>query len=332
MGQSLKPLFGLTSLLNTFTLDNWINDKSLLIYFFEAECLKIGHLITIFQFVQRNGKPTNMAIIRVEEEYFMANNPIIESMMNRKSIRKYTDEMPSEDVLQAVVQAGQQAPFAAQLCSLLLTRKKGVPLGAPWLFTICVDIHRMELVMQKRGWKMKTNDLSLLFFGLQDASLMAENMVIAAESFGMGSCFLGMAPYIADKIAKKYNLPPRVFPLVQLVMGYPAENQPTRPRYPLSFSLFEDKYPEMTDDEIDAAMKRMDEGYLSQDYYRKLKAKIRLEVARKETFTYDTYSWTEHMSRKWGQWYESPEELLTQLAKRGFTIELTEGNEKEAAE
>ncbi len=259
----------------------------------------------------------------------MSTNPIIESMMNRKSIRKYTDEMPSEDVLQAVVRAGQQAPFAAQLCSVLLTRKKGVPWGAPLLFTICVDLHRMELVMEKRGWKIRTNDLSLLFFGLQDASLMAENMVIAAESVGMGSCFLGMAPYMADKIAKKYKLPARVFPLVQLVMGYPAENPPPRPRYPLSFTLFEDVYPEMTDDAITAAMKEMDDGYLSQDYYRKLKAKIRLEVERDETFTYDTYSWTEHISRKWGQWYESPEELLTQLSQRGFKIEQTKGGSEE---
>jgi nitroreductase len=256
----------------------------------------------------------------------MSNN-VIETMMKRKSIRKYTDEMPSEEVLQAVVRTGQQAPFASQLCSVLLTRKKGVPFGAPLLFTICVDLHRMELIMERRGWKMVTNDLSMLFFGLQDASLMAENMVIAAESFGMGSCFLGNAPYVADKIARKYKLPPRVFPLVQLVMGYPAENPPPRPRYPISFTLFEDKYPEMTDEDIIEAMKQMDEGYLAQEYYRKLKAKIHLEGEREETFTYDNYSWTEHISRKWGQWYELPTELLTQLDKRGFKVVFSEGSD-----
>ena len=178
--------------------------------------------------------------------------------------------------------------------------------------------------MAKRGWKMVTNDLSMLFFGLQDASLMAENMVMAAESFGMGSCFLGNAPYVADKIARKYNLPQRVFPLVQLVMGYPAENPPTRPRYPLSFSLFEDAYPELGEAEVEEAMKVMDEGYLAQGYYRKGKIKIRLEAGREETYTYDNYGWTEHISRKWGQWYENPAELLDQLAKRGFTIKLPE--------
>ncbi len=247
-------------------------------------------------------------------------NDVIDKMMDRKSIRKYTDEMPSEEVLQAVVRAGQQAPFAAQLCSILLTRRKGVPFGAPLLFTICVDLHRMEVIMAKRGWKMVTNDLSILFFGIQDASLMAENMVIAAESYGMGSCFLGAAPYIADKIIKKYKLPSRVFPLVQLVMGYPAENPPPRPRYPISFALFEDRYPEFTDEQIAEAMKMMDDGYLAQQYYSKPKIKIRLEDGREETYTYENYSWTEHISRKWGQWYKSPAELLTQLDKCGFKV------------
>jgi len=259
----------------------------------------------------------------------MSSNPIIEAMLSRKSIRKYTEEMPADEVIQAVVRAGQQAPFAAQLCSVLLTRKKGVPLGAPLLFTICVDLHRMELIMSKRGWKKVTNDLSMLFFGIQDASLMAENMVNAAESCGMGSCFLGAAPYIADKIARKYKLPPRVFPLVQLVMGYPAENPPIRPRYPLSFTLFEDEYPELSDSEVDEAMKQMDEGYLAQEYYRNGRYKIRLDGGREESYTYDTYSWTEHISRKWGQWYKSPEELLKQLSGRGFEVVLPNKDEVE---
>jgi FMN reductase (NADPH) len=262
----------------------------------------------------------------------MKTNDVIETMMNRKSIRKYTDEIPTDAVIHTVVRAGQQAPFASQLCSVLLTRKKGVPFGAPLLFTICVDLHRMELIMSKRGWQTVTNDLSMLFFGIQDASLMAENMVNAAESLGMGSCFLGAAPYIADKIARKYKLPPRVFPLVQLVMGYPAENPPTRPRYPLHFTLFEDIYPEFSDNEVELAMKQMDEGYLAQDYYRKGKIMIRLEHGQEETYTYDNYSWTEHISRKWGQWYESPKELMGQLSKRGFKVVLPEEGESRARE
>jgi nitroreductase len=248
-------------------------------------------------------------------------NPVVQVLLSHKSIRKYTDEMPSDEVIETIVRAGQQAPFAYQYYSLLLSRdRKHNPFKAPLLFTICVDSHKFERIMAKRRWKLVENDLSLLFFGIQDAALMAENMVVAGRSLGLGSCFLGSAPYRADKIAKEYSLPERVFPLVQLTMGYPAEDPPTRPRYPKEFTLFENKYPKIGEATVARAMKQMDKGYLAQEYYRKANAKIRLEGRRRETFTYDNYSWTEHICRKVGQWYPDPKELIEQLEKRGFQI------------
>jgi nitroreductase len=249
----------------------------------------------------------------------MIENTVITTMLQRRSVRKYTDQKPSDEDVETVVRAGQQAPFASQLYSVLLTRKRKAPFGAPLWFTICVDIHKMELFMARRGWQVVSSDIALLLFGLQDATLMAENMVIAAESLGMGSCFLGNAPYRAAQIQKQYKLPPRVFPLVDLVMGYPAQDFPPRPRYPLGFTLFEDEY-KISEEMLSEAMQAMDEGYLAQGYYVKQKAKIRLEGDRKETFTYDNYSWTEHISRKWGQWWKDPKELLEQLEKCGFRI------------
>jgi nitroreductase len=252
-------------------------------------------------------------------------NPIINSMLNRKSVRKYTGRVPGDEVIEAVVRAGQQAPFSGQLYSVLLNRKKKNPFGAPLLFTLCVDMHKLELIMARRGWKTASTNLSILFFALQDVSYMGENMVIAAESLGMGSCFLGMTPYKATKVQKQYHLPQRVFPLVELVMGYPAEECPPRPRYPLEYTLFEDRYPELTDEMITSAMKSMDEGYLSQGYYIKQKAKIDIEIeGKEETLTYADYSWTEHISRKWGQWMADPADLLDQLAACGFEIDIPE--------
>lgn len=258
----------------------------------------------------------------------MMNNPTIETMLNRKSIRQYTDQSPTDEVITSIVRAGQQAPFASQLYSLLLSRsKQRNPFGAPLLFTVCVDSYKLELIMARRNWRLVTNDLSLLLFGIQDASLMAENMVIAAESLGLRSCFLGGAPYRAEEIAEEYGLPKRVFPLVQLVVGYPAEDPPSRPRYPVGFVLFEDKYPEFSEETVSEAMKEMDEGYLAQDYYRKAGLKISLAGNRRETHTFDDYGWTEHISRKWGQWFTSPKDLLKQFAECGFR--LTETSEEE---
>ncbi|MFW6104834.1 MAG: nitroreductase family protein [Candidatus Bipolaricaulota bacterium] len=247
-------------------------------------------------------------------------NSVVKTLLNHKSIRSYTEKEPSDDIVETVVRAGQQAPFVSQMYSVLLTRKGDLPFDAPLLFTICVDIHKLEMVMNARDWEVKTNDLSLLLFGIEDASLMAENMVIAGESMGLGSCFLGMAPYYADKIIDDYDLPEKVFPLVQLAMGYPEEDKPTRPRYPLDFVLFEDEYPEFDADRLKRPMDKMDEGYMSQNYYEENDAKIPLQGDEKDEYTYENYGWTEHISRKWGQWHENPEDILKQFRKCGFNI------------
>jgi len=250
----------------------------------------------------------------------MIDNPVIKAMLNRKSIRKYTDEMPSDEVIETIVRAGQQAPFASQIYSLLLSRdRKKIPYEAPLSFIFCLDSHKLELIMAKRGWNLITNDLFLLILGLQDATLAGENMVIAAESLGLGSCYIGMIPYESEAIAKKYKLPQRVFPIVQLVMGYPAESPPPRPRYPSDFVVFEDEYPEFDDTTIEQAMNTMDEGYLAQDYYRDSNLILKLKN-KAETFNFETYSWTEHISRKWGQWLESLDKIKEQFQKRGFKL------------
>lgn len=256
----------------------------------------------------------------------MEDNAIIKALLSHKSIRKYKDEFPPYETITSIVRAGQQAPFASQLYSLLLSREKDRhPFKAPLLFTICVDLHKLELVMAKRDWEIVTNDLSLLLFGVQDAVLMAQNMVIASESLGLGTCFLGGTPYKAEEIAKEYKLPPKVFPLVQLTVGYPAENPIPRPRYPVEFVLFEKEYPEFTEETLNKAMAEMDRGYIAQDYYRAGDFKIPIEGNRTETYTYGSYGWTEHISRKWGQWLKSEEQILDQLAKCGFHIGKSSG-------
>ncbi len=256
----------------------------------------------------------------------MTSNPVIEAMMSRSSVRKFEKRRPSDEVIETVVRAGMQAPFASQLHSVLLSARPKAPFGAPLWFTICADLHKLERFMKLRGWERVASDEAMLVFALQDAAYLAENMVIAAESLGMGSCFLGEAPFIADRVAEEFSLPPRVMPLVGLVMGYPSEREPPRPRYPLECSFFKGKYPELSDDDIRGAMKAMDEGYLAQDYYRKAKARIALEDGRPDPFGWDDYSWTEHISRKWGQWLRDPEDLLGQLRARGFTLGARQGD------
>ena len=118
----------------------------------------------------------------------METNYVIETMLNHRSVRKYKSDNPSDETINTIVRAAQQAPFASQSYSFLLSKKGKHPFGAPLLFTVCIDIHKVESFMQRRGWKRVANDLGMLFFAIQDASLAAQNLVTAGESLGLGSC------------------------------------------------------------------------------------------------------------------------------------------------
>ena len=65
---------------------------------------------------------------------------------------------------------------------------------------------------------------------MQDAAYMAQNMVTAVVSLGMGSCFICAAPYMSGKLREECRLPDHVLPMVILPMGFPAEDPPERYR------------------------------------------------------------------------------------------------------
>ena len=256
---------------------------------------------------------------------------LFEIIQNRRSLRLFLKKPIPDEVLKDILQAGFRAPFAAQLCSVVYTRDRkkieelrnmgAYPTTQVLMFFI-VDLHRHEKVMSERGHTYDFDDTLALWLGIQDVTLVIENLILAAEAHGLGSVLLGAAPNVADKIAEIFDIPKRAFPVVGLCLGYPdpAEHTETRPRYPLSFSAFEEKYQDPTHAELLEAMKVMDDGYLAQDYYVERNIKIPLRKG-KDTIDHDTYSWCEHISRKFihGGWSKTP--LLDILRKHGFTME-----------
>jgi nitroreductase len=251
-------------------------------------------------------------------------------IQNRRSIRTYKDKAIPEHVLEQILKAGFRAPFAAQLCSVIYTRKRkiikdfqhiGVYPTTQVLMLFLIDLHRHEKVMSQQGHTYNFDDAFALWLGLQDVSLVAGNIILAAEALGLGSVLLGAVPHFVEQLAKIFEIPHRAFPVVGLCLGYPDPEEHTeiRPRYPLSFSAFQDRYHNSTNEELHMAMKVMDEGYLAQNYYAKLNAKIPL-MKGKDTMDYDTYSWCEHISRKFihGGWSKIP--FLETLRKHGFNF------------
>ena len=247
--------------------------------------------------------------------------------MHHRSIRKNTDEDESEDLIDAIVRAGQQAPFTGQMYSVIVCkdeekRKKcaqyfGLVDKAPVFMLFCADFRKLEKFIAAKGRENQMEEIALLMFGVQDVGYMAQNLVTAAESLGLGTCFLGGAIWV-EELAEIFDLPPRVVPVVGMVLGWPDEDPPVRPRVPVNCVLHSEKYHDLTDDDVEQALQVMDAGLIREGYYRRLQAKIPVE---KDEETYDTYGWGEHVSRKYGSAFKHLEGIVMGiLRERGMNL------------
>ena len=255
----------------------------------------------------------------------MKDNPVLDLLMSRASIRRYkSDDVPT-DLVEAVVRAGRQAPFTGQMYSVIATRDpekraKLPPLlghlatAAPVFFLLCMDLRKLEKFVVAGGGRMQAADLSLLFWGIQDVAYVGENMVIAAESLGLGTCFLGSAPWVSRQLAELFDLPERVYPIVGMVMGYPAERPPVRPRLPLRYVLHWDGYRDLSRDDVDAALEVMDAELIREGYYHKYDASA--DPGR----IAEDYGWREHLPYKYGNLPRDLRDLLAALSEGGIDL------------
>ena len=190
----------------------------------------------------------------------MVENPTLKTIFNRKSIRKFKHQKVPREIIEQIVRAGQRAPTACKMQSysfiivsdtnkkreILLATVRHLPTRkfmaeAPLWIMICTDFARQLKLFKLLG--IKTNQL----FGggrpgVIDATLAAENMVLAAEALGLGSCFVGTVWTAPKRIAEILNLPKNVLPIVLLCIGYPNETPSLRPRWPLEAVLHENEY------------------------------------------------------------------------------------------
>ena len=135
-----------------------------------------------------------------------------------------------------------------------------------------------------------------LFLACCDTLIAAQNAVIAAESFGIGSCYIGdiMEQYETHK--ELFKLPQYVFPICLLCFGYPTQQQsdrPQSPRFDEKFILFENQYKQLTSPEFEEMFRErhklmfngreLVEGSASVGqvmYWRKFSAEFSVEMSR----------------------------------------------------
>ncbi len=103
--------------------------------------------------------------------------------------------------------------------------------------------------------KANPRDLGVgdLLLAITDTAIAAQNLVIAAESFGLGSCYIGDILENCEKQRELLNLPPHVVPVCMLVLGYPTQKQMERKkpeRFDRRYIVGKNGYPHLSDEEL----------------------------------------------------------------------------------
>ena len=132
-----------------------------------------------------------------------------------------------------------------------------------------------------------------LFLAMQDCIIAAQNAVVAAESMGIGSCYIGDILEHYEDNQKLLNLPKYVLPVSMLVLGRPTKQQKNRTkpeRFKVEDIVFTNTYPDKDTEETREAFKRklnVDDAELKQrlERYskRKFEAEFRMEMNRSST-------------------------------------------------
>ncbi len=199
-------------------------------------------------------------------------NAVLETMSSHRTIRKYRAEALDDAIVHRAVSAAQMAATSSnvQAYSLLRvsdprTRARIAELcggqsqveRAGAFFVISADQRRHRLMARAAGRPYEPN-LETFLIAVIDASLFAQNLVLAFESLGLGTCYIGGLRLSLPAIDELLELPGDVLPLFGLAAGVPDEDPSLRPRLPLEAVLFEDRYPD--DDTMLATIAAYDEA------------------------------------------------------------------------
>ena len=155
----------------------------------------------------------------------------MEAILTRRSIRKYTKQPVSDEVLKELLEAAMCAPSASN--------------RQPWCFVVINDRKVLDEIPNYHPYAQMLkeapvailvccdSDLELRGYGVEDCSAATQNILLAAHAKGLGAVWLGVYPTesrVTDT-KKLLNLPEHIIPISLISVGYPAEQKPSPERY-----------------------------------------------------------------------------------------------------
>ncbi|MFD1735078.1 oxygen-insensitive NADPH nitroreductase [Bacillus salitolerans] len=247
-------------------------------------------------------------------------NPIIETILNHRSIRKFEDQPLTKEQIHTIVACASSASTSSniQAYSIIgvtdnekkrqlaeLAGNQSYVEDNGHFLVFCADLHRHEisLEMESAEGVESLESTEKFMVALIDAALASQNAAIAAESMGLGICYIGGIRNHLDKVSEILKVPKRVIPLFGMAIGYPSSNSYKKPRLPLAHIYHEEEYEQDVEkfkSELQAYNKELSQYYLE-----------RTNGKRQDT-------WTDQMARM----LESPKRMYMKefIQKKGYDI------------
>lgn len=195
-------------------------------------------------------------------------NPTIELLNSHRSIRKFTDEPVAQSTVDTLIKAGQAAATSSfiQACTVIqvsqgerrdalaeMANNQAYVSEAPVFLVFCADMKRHKLACDMHDADMLSGYTEQFLTASMDCALFAQNVIVAAESLGLGGVYIGGLRNKIQGVSDLLELPKLVYPVFGMCLGHPDQNPEVKPRLPLDVVLKQDHYDDSQDAERIAA-------------------------------------------------------------------------------
>jgi len=227
-------------------------------------------------------------------------NETITLLKNHRSIRNFKNYPISEETLKMLIEAGQSASTSnfVQAYTVInvqdhekrkmiaeLSGNQQHIIDAPLFLVFVADLERARLCCELNGETMDIGSTEAFLLATIDTALMAQNIMIAAESLEMGGVFIGAIRNDPSLVSTLLELPQNTYPVFGMCLGYPDTENAQKPRLPIPLILKENTYDSRQNEEL---LKKYDQEI--EKYY------------KSRTGDKKTDSWTKQLTRMFSKY------------------------------
>jgi FMN reductase [NAD(P)H] len=253
-------------------------------------------------------------------------NETLEIMASHASVRKFKKDDIPDELLYSILNAARQAPTSSniQAYSIIVVKDKFKKTtlaklcgNQKWVkncsvfLVICPDLMRLKKVCNRQKYEFIDRYIEMFIVATVDASLVAQNILLGAESCGLGGVMIGSIRNKPAEVSYLLELPDKVYPLMGICLGWPDTQPMIKPRLQANAVIFNEKY---DDSQLQELLNQYDEIIRKTGLYDGPRRKVPSPTGK--DVLDDKYSWCEHTARRLAS--TAPDALRTHI--RNFLL------------